>query len=109
MRREAIDNLVPSGEQPRREFQGVFLPWYIFDMVECGTLTANDAMVYAVINSLCDEDRNGCQASNAYLGKRMGISGGTAGRIANKLIRLGLVNKVSFYGRRRCLVICGGM
>lgn len=91
-----------------RKFRGVWIPAWIFDMFENekNDLRPRDILMYANIDSLHDEKKGGCWASNAYLGKRTGISEDLAGRVVNKLIRLGMVNNIGFDGRHRYLVVC---
>ena len=97
------DNLPTLEERHKRGFTGVWIPWYLFDLLEQKVLNSRDLLMYCTISSFC---RKGiCTASNAYLGRCAGIGEEAARKIISKLCSLKLVERSKFDGRRRSLKI----
>jgi len=101
----------PLSAEERREkgFNGVYIPWHVLKLIERGELKAIDALMLCMIHSSCDR-KHECFASNAYLGKLIGVGKSRAGVIISKLRRLGLV-KIAAYdaGRYRALQVVYNM
>ena len=83
-----------------RDFKGVWIPKEIWLNKD---LTALDKFIFAEIDSL-DND-NHCIASNEYLAEFCGCSSNKVSTSISKLIKMGLIEQVSFDGRHRKLSI----
>ena len=83
-----------------RDFKGVWIPKEIWLNKD---LTALDKFIFAEIDSL-DND-NHCIASNEYLAEFCGCSSNKVSTSISKLIKMGLIEQVSFDGRHRKLSV----
>ena len=98
------ENMPTVEERHERGFTGVWVPWFLFDLLDQGTLNARDLLMLCTIASFCKHGK--CFASNAYLGRCIGVSASRANSIISKLKKLKLIEQVGFDGRRRTLKIC---
>ena len=87
-------------ETHKRTFTGIFIPVEVLDDPR---LSGTDKLLLAEIDALRGENNEGCYASNAYLGKVVGVSAVRAKDIITKLRQLGYVETISFDGRHRRL------
>jgi len=83
------------------EIRGVWIPSEIFFNPN---LTAAEKLLLGEIYNLSPNDGSGCFASNKYLGKVMGISGGRIANILTDLRKRGYINTLSFDGAIRRMV-----
>jgi hypothetical protein len=88
---------------PRARFTGIFIPAEILEMSE---LAPMDMMLLSWIDSLYCPEHGGCFASNDYLGEKLNLKSKTISEIVSKLVKLELVEKVSFDGRVRIIRAC---
>jgi len=108
MRRDAIGKPPSTEERHERGFNGVYIPWHVFKLIEHRKLKAIDVLMLCTIHSLCHNGR-GCFASNDYLGNCIGVSGKRASEIISKLRQLNLVIITAYDGRRRTLQVIYNM
>jgi len=96
-----------SDEKHDRKFRGVWIPAWVFNMMDDDSLDLRprDILMYATIDSLCDDEK-GCWASNKYLAERLRITEDMTSRIVSKLRRLGMVKMEHYDGRHRHLFVC---
>jgi|GEM_PF-2983073 len=90
-------------DEPKMRFTGIFLPAEILQMEE---LTPTDQILLAWIDALYCEERGGCFASNEYLASKLKLKINTLKILISKLVKLGLVERVSFDGRTRVIRSC---
>jgi len=83
-----------------RDFKGIWIPKEIW-LAE--GLTATEKVLWAEINSLYDESKDGCYASNEYLAEFMGVKERTVRDALCKFRQLGLIKDISFDGRQRVI------
>lgn len=65
--------------------------------------TATEKLLYGIIKSL--DKKNGCFATNLYLGKLLSIHPISVSAMISKLKKIGIVKTINFDGRRRILKI----
>ena len=94
-------------ERHERGFNGVSIPWHVFDMVERRILKAIDVLMLVTIHSFCKQGK--CFASNNYLGERIGIGSDRTKQIIAKLKKLDLLKQIAFDGRKRTLAVSYNM
>ncbi len=87
-------------QKNNRDFKGVWIPAIIW---ESDSLSLREKCLLVEIDSL--DKGQGCYASNAYLGKFLGISEGQTANIITDLRKRGLVVTVKFDGRTRYLKV----
>ncbi|MBI2448439.1 helix-turn-helix domain-containing protein [Candidatus Microgenomates bacterium] len=75
--------------------------WMDIDILSDPNLSITEKNILAKIRGL--DGRKGCYATNAYLGKFFGLSGGQISEYVNKLIRLCYLQYFYFDGRSRYL------
>jgi hypothetical protein len=63
-------------------------------------------MLLAWIDALYCKEHGGCYASNEYFAKKLRLKENTINILISKLVKLGLVERVSFNGRQRILRAC---
>lgn len=86
--------------QVNRDFKGIWIPREIW-LAE--GLSATEKILWAEIDSLYDEEKKGCYASNEYLARFMGVKERTLRDALCKLRQLKLIEDVSFDGRERVI------
>lgn len=90
-----------NGQEPRPGFTGIFIPVEILEMEE---LTILEVMLLSWIKQLYCPEHGGCYASNEYLSKKLrGVQPNTIAKSLTKLRSLGLIEDVSFDGRKRVI------
>jgi len=85
---------------PTRGFLGVWIPKEIWLMKD---LSITAKAVWAEIQSLHDDEKGGCFASNEYLAEFTGLKVRALQDILSQLRAKGLIKTVSFNGRERIL------
>lgn len=90
-----------EAEQHKRQFLGLFVP---VELLDDPRLSALEKLLLVEIDALRGDDGQGCFASNAYLGKVVGMSAGSVANAVTKMRRLGYIETLSFDGRHRRLV-----
>lgn len=91
---------------PSPRFTGLFIPAEIWAIEDLTLLEIN---LLAWIDALYSQGHGGCFASNEYLACKMrGVKENTIAKAIGKLRDLGLVEDVSFDGRRRVIRACIG-
>lgn len=85
-----------------REFTGWFIPKHVIDLFEADIINAKEMILLARIDSL-SKNRNGCYASNEYLGEQLQMSKGSISKAISKLKKLKLLHEAKFDGRKRYL------
>jgi len=108
MGQESIGTPPSVEERHEKGFNGIYIPWHVFELIELKKLKAIDVLILCTIHSLCHKGR-GCFASNAYLGKCVGVSEKRASEIISKLRQLNLVMTTAYDGRRRTLQVIYNM
>ncbi len=88
----------PIIENKTRDFKGV---WITKELYKTRELSWTEKILWIEIYYL-DND-NGCFASNSYFSKFLGVSKVTVSTGISKLIKLNLVEKISFDGRKRII------
>lgn len=83
-----------------RSFKGIWIPSEIW-LSE--SLSALEKILWSEIDSLYDEEKGGCYASNDYLIKFLGVKERRLQEMISNLKKLGLLVQVSFDGRERVL------
>ncbi len=87
--------------EPTPRFTGIFLPVEILEMEE---LSIFEVMLLSYIGALYSKKEGGCFASNEYLAKRLrGVKPTTIVKSLTHLRKLGLIEDISFDGRRRVI------
>ena len=86
--------------EPKARFTGIFIPVEILEMRELSPL---DQILLSWINSLYCKEMGGCFASNEYLADRLNVKPNTIVKSIIKLRQMGLIENVSFNGRRRVI------
>jgi hypothetical protein len=82
-------------------FTGIFIPAEILAFEE---LSLFEMILLATVDSLYCSDHGGCYASNEFLGKRLrGAQENTVSKALTNLRHLGLIEDVSFDGRKRVI------
>lgn len=84
----------------KRDFKGIWIPKEIW-LFE--GLTIAEKALWAEIDSLYDEDKGGCYASNEYLCKFNGVKLRFLQIMISNLKSKGLIEQVSFDGRQRII------
>ncbi len=92
-----MKNIAPEN---KRDFKGVWIPKEIFLHPE---LSAIEILVWTEINSLYSEDVGGCYATNEYLADFFQLKDRRLREIIYTLRNCGLIEDVSFDGRRRVI------
>lgn len=87
-------------EKPQRNFKGIWIPKEIWLMEG---LLASEKALWGEIDSLYDEEKGGCFASNEYLAKFNGVKLRRLQVMLSNLKSKGLIKDVSFNGRERIL------
>lgn len=88
-------------DEPRARFTGIFIP---AEILECQQLSYFEMILLSWIDALYDPEHGGCFASNEYLGiKLQNSQPNTVAKALTKLRRLGLIEDVSFDGRKRVI------
>ncbi|MDA8692488.1 helix-turn-helix domain-containing protein [Saprospiraceae bacterium] len=88
-----------------RNFKGVWLPKELYLNHE---LSWSDKILLIEIDSLDNDLKKGCFASNKYFGEFLNKSHGTIANIISRLIRLGYIKRIFFDGHNRGLRINKG-
>lgn len=88
---------------PSLRFTHLSIPVEIIEMEE---LSPSDMFLLAFIDALYSKDHGGCFASNEYFAKRFHLKEDTISKMITKLMRLGLIEKVSFNGKTRVIRAC---
>ena len=92
--------------QPRQRFTGIFVP---VEILELEGITLFEERLLAIIESLYDPEYGGCHASNDYLAQKMrNAKPNTVVKALVKLRSMGLIEDVSFNGRKRVMRACIG-
>lgn len=92
--------------QPRQRFTGIFVP---VEILELEGITLFEERLLAIIDSLYDPEYGGCHASNDYLAQKMrNAKPNTVVKALVKLRSMGLIEDVSFNGRKRVMRACIG-
>ena len=81
-------------------FTGIFIPVEILEMEDLSPL---EQMLLSWVDALYCKNHGGCFASNIYLAERLRIKENTLAKLLTKLRKLGLIEDVSFDGRRRII------
>lgn len=89
-----------ESQSPPRDFKGLWIPREIWLHAE---LSIQEKALWAEIDSLYDQNKNGCWASNEYLAGFFGVQVRRMQEMISKLKSLGLVEQVSFNGRERVI------
>lgn len=92
-------------EEHKKRFRGNFVRPEIFDMVEDGIISTQEAWLLLVIDNLVEHKGDDCWASNAYFGRILSKSEKTVERMITKLKGLGFIEQTDFDGRKRFLKI----
>jgi|GEM_PF-3620406 len=86
---------------PSPRFTGIFIPAEILEMEE---LTFFEMLLLSWIDALYCPEHGGCYASNQYLGQKLkGAQENTVAKAICNLRRLGLIEDVSYDGRKRII------
>ena len=88
--------------QPTLRCTGLFIPIEILEM----NLSMAQQHMLAYIDGLYSEEHGGCFASNEWFAKKFKLKENTIRIIIYDLIKLGLVERVSFNGRQRIIRAC---
>ena len=88
---------------PTPRFTGIFIPAEILDHYD---LSSTDMMLLSWIDALQCPKRGGCFASNEYFAKKLKLKENTVKILISKLVKLDLIERVSFDGRNRILRSC---
>lgn len=83
-----------------RDFKGIWIPRE-FWLIE--GLSPMEKILWSEIDSLYDEEKKGCFASNEYLARFMQVKERTVRDVLCKLRKLKLIEDVSFDGRQRVI------
>lgn len=83
-----------------RDFKGIWIPR---EICLAQGLSAIEKLLWAEIDSLYNEEKKGCFASNEYLADFMGVKERTIRDALCKLRQLQLIEDVSFNGRERVI------
>lgn len=81
-------------------FSGIFIPVEILEMDE---LSPIEQILLSWIDALYHDDDGGCFASNTYLAQKLKVKENTISKSLTKFRLLGLIEDVSFNGRRRVI------
>jgi len=87
-------------ESPNPRFTGIFIP---VEILELKVLTPFDQILLSWIDALYCKKNGGCFASNKYLAEQLNVKENTLSKNLTKLRRLGLIENVSFDGRKRVI------
>ena len=87
-------------ESPNPRFTGIFIP---VEILELKVLTPSDQILLSWIDALYCKKNGGCFASNKYLAERLNVKENTLAKALVKLRNLGLIESVSFDGRKRVI------
>ena len=87
-------------DEPKPRFTGIFIPVEILEMRELSPL---DQILLSWIDALHCKEKGGCFASNEYLAERLNVKVNTIVKAIIKLRKMGLIEDVSFDGRRRII------
>lgn len=90
-----MDDLTPS---PR--FTGIFIP---VEILEDSDLSMLEQLLLSWIDALYKEEYGGCFAKNEYFAQRFGVKVNTIVKALINLRKKGLIEDVSFDGRRRVI------
>ncbi len=93
-------NQVNDEKKIKRDFKGIWIPKEIW-LFE--GLTIAEKALWAEIDSLYDEEKGGCYASNEYLCKFNGVKLRVLQRMIANLKAKGLIEQVAFDGRERII------
>ena len=88
---------------PSPRFTGIFIPAEIF---EIEGLTALDWITLSWIDALFCKEVGGCFASNKYLAQKLKVQENTIAKTLTKFRQMGLIEDVSFDGRKRIIRSC---
>lgn len=83
-----------------RDFKGIWIPKEIWLHP---TLSVQAKCLWAEIDSLFDEEKGGCHASDDYLSEFLGVKLSRFKEVLKELRDSGLVENVSFNGRKRVM------
>ena len=89
-------------EKNTKRFKGWFIPEHVVSLFEEEVINVKEVILLATIDSFAN-GKEGCHASNTYLGKKIQTGADRTGRMIAKLKELGLVKQTSFDGRERYL------
>jgi hypothetical protein len=92
-------------ESNNRDFKGVWIPKVIWLAPD---LSIIEKCLLVEIDSLDNDPAKGCFASNAFLGKFIGVSEGRCANIISSLKKRGFIYQVFFDGRNRGLRLYRG-
>lgn len=92
-----------QNQEPKARFTGIFIPVEILNLAE---LTPSDIILLSWIDALYDEEEGGCWASNKYFSEKLNLSEKWVSEIIMKLMKMGLIEKVSYNGRIRIIRAC---
>jgi len=85
----------------KRDFKGIWIPREIWLHEE---LLPLEKLLWAEVDSLYDEEKGGCYASNEYLARFFKVSERYIREMLSHLKNLGLAKEVSFDGRERIII-----
>lgn len=91
------------GEQHEKQFRGVWVPAELIEAIEAKTISGAECLLLLIVESLVINGREGCFASNEWLGQRIGKSPDSVCRYVSHLKKLGFLKQVKWDGRRRYL------
>jgi hypothetical protein len=87
-------------EENQRQVKGIWIPIEIWDHP---TLSKTAKILWSEINSLDNEKKGGCFASNEFFMKRLGIKKARLCVLLRELKELNLIEQIAFNGRQRVL------
>ena len=86
--------------KPKTRFTGIFIP---VEILEIKGLSNNEKILLSYIDALYCKDAGGCFASNQYLSEKLDVTADCISKCITLLKRMGLIEQVSFDGRRRII------
>lgn len=95
-----MDTIDPNN--PQKQYKGVWLPKEILDNP---SLSPAEKILLAQILTLEDDNVGGCYASNEYLAATIMTTPKNISDIISRLIKAGIIERVSFDGRRRVIKV----
>lgn len=90
-------------EVPQKQFKGWWIPAHVVELFEDGTINAKELILLCIIHGL-SKSKDGCFASNGYLGKLIKLSADRASKMISHLTEISLIKVLSFDGRRRRII-----
>lgn len=89
-------------EHHDKQFKGWWIPAHVVQLFEEGQVNIKEVILLAIIDSL-SKLKEGCFASNAYLGKQVKVGPDRVRHMIARLKGLKLLRQASFNGRKRVL------